>query len=162
LEAAPDRAESWVERGRCHAALGQWERTAADFARALDLLPDNSAFSSPSSVACRELAQWEPAFTGAVKLRPRDGRLSVGRGRHHVLRAEWPEAAASFARVIEARPLSEEWLEHAAVLLLAGKEDEYRKARQEMTRRAGDKPAPFLAYILARTGCLRPDSPAGS
>jgi serine/threonine protein kinase/tetratricopeptide (TPR) repeat protein len=153
-------AELWMERGRCHAALGLWDRAASDFVRALGLLPDAPFFGSASSKACKELAQWEPAFARAVELRPADTRLWIGRARFHGLRGEWAEAAANYSRVIDSRPLSEEWFEHAAVLLLLGKEDEFHRHRQEMVRRAGERPEPFSAYVLARTGCLRPGSPA--
>jgi serine/threonine protein kinase/tetratricopeptide (TPR) repeat protein len=160
LAVAPARADGWQERGRCHAALEQWEQTAADFGKAVKLLPDNPGFFSPSSKACRELAQWQPAFARAVKLHPGAQRLWIGRARVHALRGEWSDAVACYARVIKTRPLMEEWFENAAVLLLDGKEDEYRKTRAEMIRRAGNNPAPFVAFVLARTGALRPNSPA--
>ncbi len=160
LEGIRNQADYWLERGRCHAALGQWERTAADFARALEMLPDDLNNFSASSWACKELAGWDKAFARVVELRPRDARLWIARARSHALRNRWPEASAAFARVIPSRPLSEERFEYAAVLLLAGKGGEYHNAFRDLFRRAGEKPEPFLAYVLARTGTLRPSPPA--
>jgi Flp pilus assembly protein TadD len=139
--------------------LEEHEQAASDCIKALDLLPGDFGFYSPRSRVCKELARWEQALARAVKMRPKDPRLRIGRARFHHLRGQWREAAAIFSEAIKSHPLSEEWFEAVATLSLAGQDKEQRGLISEMSRRAGAEPAPFVAYVLARSCCLLPDPP---
>jgi serine/threonine protein kinase/tetratricopeptide (TPR) repeat protein len=160
LKQQPGQSEIWRDRGRCHAMLEEWEQAAADFLKSLDLLPEGFGFNSPRGFLCKELAQWEKALDRAVRMRPGDAQLRIGRARFHHLRGQWHEAAAVFSEAIEAHPLWEEWFEASATVALAGQENEQRKLLAEMIHRAGKEPSPFIAYVLARSCSLLPDPPA--
>ncbi len=82
----------------------------------------------------------------------------AGRGRWHVSRGEWKEAADDFARSDELSPPTERAYQHAAVLLILGDEAGYRKAVARLVERGGGTDDPFLAYVLARTCALSPTS----
>jgi serine/threonine protein kinase/tetratricopeptide (TPR) repeat protein len=159
VERAPDQLEGWLERGRCHAMLEDWDATAGDFLKVLDLLPKEHAFQSPSSRACKELAEWEPALRKAAALRPGDTRFLIGRARYLYLRGLWREAAAAFAEVIEAHPPGEEWYEAVATTALAGDEDAFRRLLNGFKERAGAEPSAGVAYTLARAHSIRPNTP---
>jgi tetratricopeptide (TPR) repeat protein len=156
----PDRAA----RGRAHAALGEWDQAAADFAQALELLPDTPGadfHSSPASRLCVGLAGWDAVFARVVEKRPGDGRLWVGRGRLHAARREFDKAVADYARVMDARPPDDHvWLEYAALLLLTGDEDGYRRACARLIERHGRTKEPSTALALARVCVVGPQSGA--
>jgi WD40 repeat protein/tetratricopeptide (TPR) repeat protein len=154
----PNLAALWLERGRYYASRSQAERAAADFARALDLAPEDRRWSSPRSAMILELARWEAAYSKLLELRPADGPLWTGRGRYHALRDRWDRAAADFARGIDsAPPDSQEGFEHAALRLLVGDIAGYREFVREMGRREGRTDDPAVAFVLARTCVLVPD-----
>jgi tetratricopeptide (TPR) repeat protein len=114
---------------------------------------------SPASLACRELAAWEPAFQKAVALRPQLGLLWIGKARHHLLRSQWTDAAAAYARGIDSQPFQEVWFEYAAVQYLAGELDGYRTTLRKMQDfQARDPLNPAGAYALTRTCAAVPDS----
>src|SRR5206468_4647381 len=94
----------WIERGRYYLTRFQTENAASDFARALDLVPENRHWDSPRSVMILELAREDQAYARLLELRPNDGHLWIGRGRYHALRGQWVQAAADFARGIESGP----------------------------------------------------------
>jgi serine/threonine-protein kinase len=160
LERQGDKPMPWHERGRCHAMLQQWERTAADFLKALELSPPDIGISSAGSHLCKELAQWPAALDAAVAMRPAESRLLVGRARFHYLRGQWREAADAFAKSIEYHPLGEEWFEAAATYALAGDQEAQRKLVAELIRRAGPQPSPSIAFVLARACATMADPPA--
>jgi serine/threonine protein kinase/tetratricopeptide (TPR) repeat protein len=161
LKVVRDRPECWLERGRCHALLQQWDQAAADFANALDLLPDDANLFSPASLACREIAAWKPAFRKTVELRPQVAALWLGRARYHLLRSQWSLAVAAFDHVIAQRPMGSDWYEYAAVQVLAGDLDGYRKTCQKMMADE-EKHTEASGYCLARSCCLTDSSGAGA
>jgi tetratricopeptide (TPR) repeat protein len=138
--------------------LKQWDRAAADFARALDLLPENPRFLSPASLACREIAEWEPAFLKTTELRPKYKLLWSGRARYHVLRGQWDRALKDYARGIVGQPMNDIWYEYAATLAQTGDLDGYRKMCQKMEFWADDPRTGFYAFLMARACSLTPES----
>jgi WD40 repeat protein len=154
----PNCAALWLERGRYYAGRSQPERAAADFARALDLAPEDRRWSSPRSAMILDLVRWEGAYARLLELRPADGYLWTGRGRYHAVRDRWDRAAADFARgIASAPPDSGEWFEHACLRLLVGDVAGYREFVREMWRREGRTDDPVVAFILARSCIVAPD-----
>jgi WD40 repeat protein/serine/threonine protein kinase len=166
VAAQPLVQDGWRDRGRAHAALGHWDPAAADFARVLDLLPEDLPRGSPRSQLCMELAHQEPLFARTGALRPDDLGLWVAHGRLLALHREWGPAAADYARVIDSCPLprlpapTDEAFEYACLLLLKGDEAGYRRFCRQLAERAGPEPDPFLSFVLARSCGLAPDGAA--
>jgi tetratricopeptide (TPR) repeat protein len=159
LKTAGKKYDYRLERARCHLMLGHWDQAAADFVAALDQWPADVGMVSPASLACREIAAWEPAFRKALELRPNLGLLWIGRARHHLLRSQWADAAAAYARGIDSQPFQEVWFEYAAAQYLAGDQDGYRKTVRKMQDfQARDPLNPTSAYILTRACSSVPDS----
>jgi tetratricopeptide (TPR) repeat protein len=154
----PDLSSLWLERGRYYAGRSQPEKAAADFARALDLAPEDHRWGSPRSAMLLDMARWDAALARLLELRPGDGHLWTGRGRYHAIRDRWDRAAADFARgIASAPPDSEERFEHACLRLLVGDVAGYREFVREMGRREGRTDDPLVAFILARSCILTPD-----
>jgi serine/threonine protein kinase/tetratricopeptide (TPR) repeat protein len=161
LKVVGNRASYWLERGRCHAMLGQWDLAAADFAKALDLTLDDRSLFSPASLLGRDIAAWDGAFHKTVELRPQVAALWIGRARYHLLRSEWALALADFDRVIADRPFATDWYQYAAVQVLAGDLEGYRKTCQKWME-AWTKQPNVPPYLLARACCLTDSSPASA
>src|SRR5262249_17581671 len=104
VRARPDAPSLWIERGRFYVSRSQPEKAAADFARALDLVPENRETNSPRNEMILDLAQSDQAYAELLRLRPNDGHLWTGRGRYQTLHSRWAEAAADFARGIASAP----------------------------------------------------------
>ncbi|HKB37214.1 MAG TPA: tetratricopeptide repeat protein, partial [Gemmataceae bacterium] len=162
-------AASWRDhraRGRARAELGLWDEAAADYTKVLEQVPDIPHPASDRSQVCAELVRWEEVFARVVALRPQDMGPLVARGRAHALRREWAEAAADYARAIEARPLPaqgqphDEPFEYACLLLLVGDQAGYRELSRRLADRVGAEPDPFACYVLARTCGLAAEPPA--
>ncbi len=157
--ARPDDASLWLETGRELARLERWDKAAEHFVRALDLLPGGSSVNAPRAQVGLEVARSQPLFERAIRLRPDDPYLWIGRGRYHVERRQWKEAAADFAHVAESSGVEGPAFEYAALLLILGDEAGYRKAAARMIEKAGAAPSPAEAYTLARTCDVAPKSP---
>jgi WD40 repeat protein/tetratricopeptide (TPR) repeat protein len=159
VQARPDVASVWLERGRYYLTRSQPEKAAADFARAQDLVPQDRNWSSPRSTMILALARSERAYDVLLELRPDDGSLRTGRGRYYALRSQWDRAAADFARgIASAPPESEGWFEHACLRSIVGDRVGYQKFVQEMRQRAGRTDDPLVAFVLARSVNLAADS----
>jgi tetratricopeptide (TPR) repeat protein/tRNA A-37 threonylcarbamoyl transferase component Bud32 len=156
----PDRAA----RGRAHAALGEWDRAADDFAGALELLPDGPGTDyhlSPGSRLCAELARTDAVFARVSDRRPGDGHLWIARGRLHASRREFGAAVADYARVTDSRPPEDHvWLEYASLLLLTGDEDGYRRACAQLIEHYGRTKDAGVGLDLARVCVLGPQAGA--
>jgi tetratricopeptide (TPR) repeat protein len=89
----------------------------------------------------------------------RDTELAAGRA--HVARRQWREAADYYNQLFQRKEAQgdEVCFEHAAVLLLAGNHEGYRKACARMLDRAAREKG-FRAYLAARACTLAPDSVA--
>jgi tetratricopeptide (TPR) repeat protein len=152
-----------AERGRLYARLRQWDRVAADFTEALRLSgPNNSPFSPPNRVA-GELVGWPEAFARAVALHPGEASLWLARARYFASGSEWEKAAADYARFIpslEPEPGDGNWLEYAAVSLLAGHAASYDRVCAAAVARCGKTPDGYRGYVLARLCTLGPQTAA--
>jgi tetratricopeptide (TPR) repeat protein len=60
--------------------------------------------------------------------------------------------------IVEQDPPSEEWYEYAAALLIAGELENYRTFLTEKLNQIGEVEDPFMAYYLARTVSLTPET----
>jgi tetratricopeptide (TPR) repeat protein len=157
IRARPLNTSVRIQRGRFYAARSQPEKAAADFARALELVPANRYWASQRSQMILDLARWDQAFARLLELRGGDGHLWTGRGRYYALRGQWERAAADYARgIASAPPDSEEWFEHACLRWIIGDREGYREFVREMGRRVGRTDVPIVAYILARSCILVP------
>src|SRR5215831_6549752 len=113
---------------------------------------------SARSAAVIDLVPFKAAFNKLIELRPDDTHLVVCRGRYHLIRGQYAEAAADYRRVISMRPLSEDWLEACEAYLLSGDPAGYRNLCQALIGKAGEKLEPFDYFVLARCGGLSPAS----
>jgi tetratricopeptide (TPR) repeat protein len=152
----PDGADADLlpERGRCFAVLGQWDKAAADFAKALAQYPEGQPTQAGQAQLCAELLAWDDVFARVTVLRPGDWLLWITRAREHVRWRRWDKAAADYARGTANRPVQTDSFEYAAVLLLQGDAKGYRRFCGQLVKRAGPKPDPATAYLLARTCAL--------
>jgi WD40 repeat protein/tetratricopeptide (TPR) repeat protein len=153
---SPDSAAPlWAKHGALRLAQSRWDEAAADFARELELVPEDRRWQSPRSRRALALARWDRAYARLLELRPDDGQLWCARGRYHALRGRWDQAAADFARGIKpASPDSEECIEHACLRLIIGDHEGYRAFVDEIRRRADRIEDPYVAYVLARTAVV--------
>jgi tetratricopeptide (TPR) repeat protein len=155
---SPTDAALWVETARELVRLEQWDRAAEHFLHAIDLQPAEHGVGAARAATCRELAHSPLALDRALRERPNDTDVLTGRARVRIERGEWKEAATDFARVVELSPPDERSFECAAVLLILGDEAGYRKVVTRLVEQIGDTRDPFLAYVLARTCSLVPNS----
>src|SRR5262249_52774623 len=142
--------EVWLDRGHCHAELDQLDKTAIDFAKALELL-DLPNLPSARAAVDDELAGWDKVFTKVAQLGPADTQLWIAKGRYHARRGQWQPAAAAYGQVIKSRPLGSDAFEYAAVLLLCEDIDGYEKFCQEMIQRGEKTKGPVTTFHLAQT-----------
>jgi tetratricopeptide (TPR) repeat protein len=158
----PRDPNTWVQSGLVRARLGLTDQAAADFARAIELLPRDRFFASPRSRLILELAGHERVFSALLEARPDDKHLWIGRGRYHALRDRWRQAAADYDRGIEpvASPSTGEYYEYACLLLLVGDKGRYRGLIQTLGDQVDKSKDPRLAYELARACIITPDMAA--
>jgi tetratricopeptide (TPR) repeat protein len=158
----PRDPNTWVQSGLVRDRLGRTDQAAADFARAIELLPRDRFFASPRSRLILELAGHERVFSALLKARPDDKPLWIGRGRYHALRDRWRPAAADYARGIEpaASPGTHEYYEYACLLLLVGDKERYRGLIQTLGDKVDETKDPRLAYELARACVITPEMTA--
>jgi tetratricopeptide (TPR) repeat protein/tRNA A-37 threonylcarbamoyl transferase component Bud32 len=149
---------TWVQSGLVRDRLGRTDQAAADFARAIELLPLDRFFASPRSRLILELAGHERVFSALLDARPDDKHLWIGRGRYHALRDRWRLAAADYARGIEPVPSpgTHEYYEFACLLLLVGDKERYRGLIQTLDAKVDETKDPRLAYELARACIITP------
>jgi tetratricopeptide (TPR) repeat protein len=130
----------------------RWDQSAARFAGIIDQSQDGPEFDAPKKSIGRELAQWDEVFNRVVKLRPEESTLWIGRGQYHILRSQWTQASADFAKVIHARPASyDEANEYSFALLLLEQSEAYRQFCKELIDRGSDPQSVADAFQMART-----------
>jgi tetratricopeptide (TPR) repeat protein/tRNA A-37 threonylcarbamoyl transferase component Bud32 len=158
----PRDPNTWIQLGLVRDRLGQTDQAVAEFARAIDLLPNERFFASPRSRLIVELAGHERVFSALLQARPEDKPLWIGRGRHHALRDRWRQAAADYARGMEAVPLpdTQEYYEYACLLLLIGDKERYQSLIQTLRDQLEKTKDPRLAYELARACIITSEMPA--
>jgi tetratricopeptide (TPR) repeat protein/WD40 repeat protein/serine/threonine protein kinase len=154
----PSNAELWLVRGRERLRQARWEQAAADYAKALEVLADQTA---ERIKAAGELGPWPQALAKAVALRPKDWVLWQAQGNAHALSHQWPQAAGDYARAAELAPDNAEVAHHqACALLQAGDTAGYRDVCAGLLKRFADSKDPSTAYWVARTGTLAPGAVA--
>ena len=148
--------QAYRERWRIYFALGQADKAAADFRKAVELLDDRTleTLASPPEPAASEsdklLARLAddallPKLTAAIERDPDDMARRWSRGERYTRRARWKEAAADFTAGLEARiALSSDsagktyqWIYVAPVLAIGDREG-YRRLCREMLKRFGE------------------------
>jgi len=151
-EPSPTSWLGWKDRAEAHAALGQWEQAAAGYDRALELAaPAGKGWYSRWGLLCDELARRDELFERVASRRPDAAEMGVERARHHLLRGRWPTAAEHYAKALNNSPAADPHFEMGCARLLAGDADGYRRLCADLARRAGEKPTPSEAFVLART-----------
>jgi serine/threonine protein kinase len=134
--------ERLAVRGHAMARAGLTDQAAEEFIRLIDRSPDDKFRV--------ELARWDDVFEQVVKLRPQEPSLWIGRARHRVLLSQWAEAAADYAGVIDSRPIQDETVEYAYLLLLLNDVPAYQDFCERLISRLGEPENAHVAYIMAR------------
>ena len=146
-----------LDGGRAHAIRGEWDHAAVDYARALDLLPDDLSYFSSVSLYCADLVETPEVFARLVEHRPQDARLWVTRGRSHARRRQWGQAVADYAHVMESRPPDDgATFEYACLLLLSGDDAGYRLFGRRLVERYEQSTEAFPASNAIRVCGLAP------
>jgi serine/threonine protein kinase len=141
---------------------GHWDEAAAEFLQAIDMAADDPNFASPRKEACFKLAAWNEAFDRAVKLRPNEGALWVGRAQHRALCGQWHEAAADYARAMKdpktAPQLADDSnAEYAGCLILDRNDADYKQFRDQLKARLAHQPNDDMAaYVVSRVYVMQP------
>ena len=159
-EAHSDLATSLAERAESANDPLPLDESVAEFVRAVELSSDTDpGWGSPRKAVCRELAIWDEVFSRVAQRLPNEPTVWIGRGQYHLLRNQWAEAKADFAKVIHARPIyNEESFEYAGLLLLSNETDEYQQFCNAMAARSDQLRGPVDAFVLARICALSPAS----
>ncbi len=97
-EARPDDPRNWLERGTYFATVGQVDRAAADFARALERMPQDFETWGDRAKLCIKMSEHPDAFDRLLELRPTDALLWYIRAERHLLKREYQAAIADFTR----------------------------------------------------------------
>ena len=159
--AKPAPQPSSSQRPSDLADRGQWDDAAQGYLRLIDSAQDGPRTNAPRKVVCRQLAKWDEVFRRCIELRPDDTCLWIGRAQYRVLRSQWSDAASDYAKVIRSRPVGNESIEYAGVLLLLGDSARYQQFCKELS----EKPDPtddYLASLLARMCGLSTECGVGS
>jgi tetratricopeptide (TPR) repeat protein len=165
LKGRPDDAAALQGRGQALLQLGRTRPAADDFLRAVALRPRDAALLAGilgEYVASDRRVDAATFLDRAVEAQPDSSPLWLERGRAHAALARWDRAAASHARALELDPAADAaaWYEQAALRLLNGDPDGYRRSCAHLLEdfewgRAGPS-----AALVARACALAPDADA--
>jgi WD40 repeat protein/tRNA A-37 threonylcarbamoyl transferase component Bud32 len=167
--AAAADVDCWVARharAQARARVGRWDGAVADYAAALDLLPNDPAPGSRLSRWCATLVKQEELFGHLAALQPPPGPLWIARGRLLARAGQWRLAADAYGRVIKDRlapteaARHDEPTEYACLLLLAGDRAGYEAYCRRLVAHVGATEDPYTAYELARICSLADPPPA--
>ncbi len=64
-ESPGSAASLWAKHGELMVSQSRWDEAATDFARELELLPEDRIWNSPRSERALELARWDRAYDAA-------------------------------------------------------------------------------------------------
>ncbi len=136
IEQRPDVSLVWLTRGQFYMQFFCWAEAAADFSKALDLLPTAPEYGYLESSICSQLQQWDQALDKAIALRPADGRMyAIRAGRDS--RDEWDNARADYGQALKLRPNDGDLrLERGA---LFAKVQRWKEAAADYDRAAADR-----------------------
>jgi len=154
VEGKTKEPQAWVDRGLLLAQSGLPDRAAADFGRALELLPEDFAIWGSRTGLCRSMAAQPAAYDLLLTRRPSDALLWYIRAEQHLMRREYKAAVADFGRGGEPPATTEFAYVYAAALLLAREDSSYRDYVIRLANRHGDESEPFTLYVLARLAAL--------
>jgi tetratricopeptide (TPR) repeat protein len=91
-----------------------------------------------------------------AKLRPDEPCLWIGRAQYRALRGRWAEAAADYAKVILSRPIEDDCIEYAGLLLLLEDKTRYQQFCNDLVTRFSDSSDEYAASVIARICALGP------
>ncbi len=159
-----DSAAAWKESGRLRFALGQTDKAADDFQKAVELLGDKA---EPSEPAGSEAEKLFARLAGEVRLKkltadiegdPEDRGKRWQRGEWYARRARWKAAAADFKIALEREPSPTDmnWLHVAPALVAAGDREGYERLCGQMRKEIRDPQDAFTAERTAKTQLLLP------
>jgi tetratricopeptide (TPR) repeat protein len=158
LDLVPEFGTQAYVSGWVYNILPQWDK-ALD--KTLELRPKDGMLHVVRARLHLGKSEWDKAlaeFGEALKLRPDDADLRLERGRALAQLGRWFAAGRDFAQVIEKRPLSDDWVQHGCLLVLAGDTDGYRKFCAPLVERHGKVKDPTVAYPAGRLCALAPDA----
>jgi tetratricopeptide (TPR) repeat protein len=109
-------------------------------------------------LAAEEQRAWQKLWADVAGMAARDPDVTIEQARDQAARRQWAAAAASYAQAFRLRPTDdgEPWFEYAAVQLLSGQRDAYRRTCAEMMMRA--RVPEMRSYHIARACTLAPDA----
>jgi serine/threonine-protein kinase len=160
------RAFAWL-RAECNAWADRYERaTPVDqlgVARELRRWLSDGDLAGVRDEALAALPEaerrpWQKLWTDVAGLAARDPDVKLEDARAQAARRQWAAATASYAQAFRLRPTNdgEAWFEYAAVQLLSGDRDSYRRTCAEMLQRS-QLPG-MRSYLVARACTLAPDA----
>ncbi len=147
-----DQVQAWVDRGLLLADAGLPDRAAADWARALDLMPEDFDIWGSRTRLCDSLLRKSAAYDRLLELRRADALLWYVRAEKHLIRREYRAAVADFARGGEPPATTEFAYIYAAALLLAGDESSYRDYVKRLAKRSRRRQQPGHAVCARAAG----------
>ena len=107
VAAQPNAWESRINLAEAYAKEGQWEKAAAEYAKATEVKPDAwEPWSGRAFIHFRQ-GQWNEAvsdFSKAIDLAPHVHTNWLHRGHAHLQLAQWDKAAADFGKLVEQWP----------------------------------------------------------
>jgi serine/threonine protein kinase len=145
-------------RGLSYAEIRRFDEAAADFAKALSLVPGcKHPWWSDREGIDRELVRRDEVFRRVTELRPRDLQLWIARVCYYGRRSQWRPAAAAMEKVIELGSWDHlGWYQEAGLRLALDDTEGYRRACREMLTRFGLTKDPYIAERAANTCLLMP------
>jgi WD40 repeat protein len=151
LKLDPTWQKGYEQRAAVYVELGRIDEAAADFAKALELSPDDR-WDYMSPLFARLLECDERVFECLASAQ---AELWLERGRYFALRGEWERAVADYARVIKSPEPNEEY---AALLVLTSDDEAHQHLCRELESCFAQIDQPGLARRLAMICSQSPQS----
>jgi tetratricopeptide (TPR) repeat protein len=163
IERRPVDPHLWKQRALAYAGSSLFDKAAADFAKAMELLPTGYSrapwtSSRPDNIP-DELAAREDIFARVANLRPRDGRLWVAGVRFHAWQGQWHKAAGAI-KLFDLRPddiLSSldlrDWIFYACLQVLGGDDQSYQEFCRRTVARFDKVSVDAATRSLIARGC---------
>ena len=170
LRLDPGNLLARLERGLAALKEERPEDAANDLVAALSQFPVNSHPDAVRNVPEGWLVSSDAAFRRAVELSRDDPQLWVARGQYLACQSRWKESAVAYARGVETRQISHDWVEYACVLILSDDLVGYRdfcgrEAKRVATPdglKGGMDDEAYTRALAVRIACLHPGSGDGA
>jgi tetratricopeptide (TPR) repeat protein len=107
IEAHPELADAWIDRGGAYARQGDFALAAADYGRALALRADDAALYRRRAIAHWRSGEVDAAvadFTEALRREPRNLEALANRGLVHAQKNDHDAAIADFTEALKVQP----------------------------------------------------------